>query len=63
MANEWILDVLADLRSFARKNSLSALASQLDDAALVAAAEIASKNDEDGPGGSGSVLPRTRQEA
>lgn len=43
MHNDWILDVLADLRRFALANDFSALAEQLDDATLVAANEIASK--------------------
>ena len=43
MSNTWILDVLADLKSFALRNDLSALAEQLDDTTLVAATEIASK--------------------
>jgi len=43
MQNEWILDVLADLRTFARKNGLGVLAEQIDDTRLVAAAELASK--------------------
>lgn len=43
MANDWIIDVLTDLRKFAAGNDLSALAAQLDRAALVAADEIASK--------------------
>ncbi len=42
MANEWILDVLADLKAFARNNDLPAVASGLDDLSVVAAAEIAS---------------------
>lgn len=42
MAHDWILDVLADLRAYANKNGLSALADELDDATLVAATEIAS---------------------
>lgn len=42
MKNDWIIDVLTDLRAFADKNGLSELARQLDEAALVAAAEIAS---------------------
>lgn len=41
MAQDWIVDVLADLRSFALQNNLSSLADQLDDTLLVAAAEIA----------------------
>ena len=42
MTNDWVLDVLADLKAFARSNGLSVLADQLDDAILIAAAEIAS---------------------
>ncbi len=45
MANDWIIDVLADLKAYATKNGLSALAAQLDDASLVAAAEITSLDD------------------
>lgn len=44
--NEWILDVLSDLNAFAVANGLSALAEQLDDTRLIAAAEIASMKDE-----------------
>jgi len=42
MANDWILDVLADLKTFATENGLLALASQLEDTALIAAVEISS---------------------
>ncbi|MDJ1007670.1 MAG: hypothetical protein QNJ13_07560 [Paracoccaceae bacterium] len=42
MTNDWILDVLADLRSFARKNDLPKLVAQLEDASLIAAAELTS---------------------
>jgi len=42
MANDWILDVLTDLKAYARKNGLSALADQLDESTLIAATEIAS---------------------
>jgi hypothetical protein len=41
MRNDWILDVLADLRTFARENGLPELAERLDDAQQVAVAEIA----------------------
>lgn len=40
MRNKWILDVLADMRAFARANSLPRLAEALDDTALIAAAEL-----------------------
>jgi len=41
MQSTWIVDVLADLRTYARTNALPALAAQLDDALLVAAIETA----------------------
>lgn len=41
MKNEWILDVLADLKGFAQQNGMTMLAEQLDDAQIVAAAELA----------------------
>lgn len=41
MAHGWILDVLSDLKTYAQRNGLAALAEQLDDTRLVAAAEIA----------------------
>ena len=44
--NDWILDVLADLKTFADANGLGTLAEQLDDTKLIAAAEIASKAEE-----------------
>lgn len=43
--NDWILDVLVDLKSFAAANGLGVLAEQLDDTMLIAAAEIASGRD------------------
>lgn len=45
MKNDWILDVLADLKTFAHSNGLKALAEQLEDTALVAAVEIASEGE------------------
>ena len=41
MKSDWILDVLADLKTFAHANGMPALAEQLDDTAIVALAEIA----------------------
>lgn len=41
MRNEWILDVLLDLRGYAQKNGMDALSAQLDTTREVAAAEIA----------------------
>ena len=42
MRNEWIIDVLADLRAFAELNGMDATAAQLEDASLVALAELSS---------------------
>jgi len=42
MGRDWIIDVLADLRSFARDNDLPLLTAQLEEAGLVAQVEIAS---------------------
>ncbi|MCW1955303.1 hypothetical protein [uncultured Lentibacter sp.] len=42
MKNDWILDVLSDLRSFATANGLPKLAEQLDDTVLLAACELVS---------------------
>ena len=42
MEHDWILDVLADLRSFAERNDLPALAEQLQETALLATVEISS---------------------
>lgn len=46
MTNEWVLDVLADIKSFAIANDLPGLAGQLDEARIVAAAELASQTGE-----------------
>ena len=43
MTNDWILDVLADLKAFADTNGLGALSLQLDQTANIAAAEISSR--------------------
>lgn len=41
MGQDWMIDVLTDLRSFAQQNGMATLSEQLDDTILVAAAEIA----------------------
>lgn len=41
MANDWMLDVLADLKSFAESNGLGATERQLDQAMIIVANEIA----------------------
>ena len=42
MEHDWILDVLADLRNYASRNDLPALAERLQEAVLLAAVEISS---------------------
>ncbi len=42
MKNDWILDVLADLKSFAQTNNLPNLAMQLTETADLAAIELTS---------------------
>ena len=42
MRREWIIDVLADLKAFAEHNGMDATAAGLEDASLVAIAEISS---------------------
>lgn len=44
MTNDWILDVIADLRAFAGKNGLSKLADHLETASEIALIEIASND-------------------
>lgn len=44
MTQDWILDVLSDLRTFAARNDMPALVEQLDDTLLVATAEIAARD-------------------
>lgn len=43
MGNDWILDVLADLKTYAQQNGLSALAVQLEETVQLARAEITSE--------------------
>ncbi len=45
MRNEWILDVLTDLKTFARTNGMPTLAEQLDDTVIVALAEAATQDE------------------
>ena len=40
MSQDWMIDVLQDLRKFARKNGLEDLAEQLDDTIHIAVADI-----------------------
>ncbi|MFZ3580883.1 hypothetical protein ACOI1H_01775 [Loktanella sp. DJP18] len=45
MGHKWIIDVLADLESFACKNGLPLVADRMREAAIVASAEIASSSE------------------
>ena len=45
MRSDWILDVLTDLKTFARVNGMPSLAEHLDDTAIVAMVEIAAMKD------------------
>ena len=51
MGHDWILDVLTDLKAYARANGLPTLAEHLDDACLVAHVEMSSL----GKGANGGV--------
>lgn len=42
MPNDWIIDVLADLKAFATLNGMEETAAQIEDASLVALAELSS---------------------
>lgn len=41
MEQDWVLDVLTDLKTFAQQNGMFNLAEHLDDTLIVAAAELA----------------------
>jgi len=43
MSQDWIVDVLQDLRKFSHDNGLAGLAEQLDDTIHIAVAEITAK--------------------
>lgn len=45
MKYDWMLDVLADLKTFAHANGLEALADQLEETRQVAATEIVPRSD------------------
>ncbi|MDH5798094.1 MAG: hypothetical protein OEZ19_05980 [Paracoccaceae bacterium] len=47
MCNDWIIDVLADLQSYASTNGMQALAEHLDQTANVAAMELAQQERQD----------------
>lgn len=41
MTNDWIIDVLADLKKFSASNQLGRLAEQIDDTIMIASNELA----------------------
>jgi predicted transcriptional regulator len=45
MRHDWVFDVLKDLRRYAEKNGLPALAARVDAALAVAEVEIAAQDD------------------
>lgn len=47
MDADWVIDVLADLKKFARRNEFFELAEQLDDTMIVAARDIRRKEGKD----------------
>ncbi|MEQ3748047.1 MAG: hypothetical protein ABNH26_01565 [Celeribacter sp.] len=51
MADSWMIDVLADLSSFAERNGYVVLADQLADTMLIAAVELASPSESRTSGG------------
>ena len=55
MARDWIIDVLADLKSYAETNGMPATAQSLEDATLIALAETASQLAHD-RSGAGSMV-------
>jgi hypothetical protein len=61
MKNDWILDVLADLRAYALENAMPALSEQLGDARLIAANEIAALRN--GPGQGKAAHDRRQSDA
>lgn len=60
MTHDWVLDVLVDLKTFAARNGLKALADHLADAELIAAAELASV--EGRPAGAGLDAGESRHD-
>ena len=49
MRHDWVFDVLRDLKAYAMKNNLPALAARVEDALAVAEAEIAAAREGPGP--------------
>lgn len=62
MQTDWIIDVLADLKSYAEVNGLAATAASLEDVILVALAEVATLQAH-GQSGAGPVARARRDGA
>ena len=63
MKNEWIIDVLADLNSFAKANGYPALAKQLEETAILASVEMTSSNARAGYAEPGSASQQSVQDS
>ncbi len=61
MKHDWILDVIADLATFAQENGLQALAEQLEDAKLVAATEMSQSQAQERNGRAGFAAGNATQ--
>lgn len=51
MSQEWMIEVLADLQKFARRNDMKQLEEQLQDTILIATAEMKPSTNKTGAGG------------
>jgi len=62
MRTEWIIDVLTDLKAFAEHNRMDATVAGLEDATLVALAEIASLSGARDLPEAGAIAPECAQD-
>jgi hypothetical protein len=58
MSNDWMIDVLKDLRGFAACNGLIALAEQIDDAIHVAVTDVHAERLKQTEGAQGAIEAR-----
>lgn len=58
MRHDWIFDVLSDLKAYALQNNLPALAAKVDEALILAKAEIEAEGE--GGAGHGGTTPSGR---
>jgi hypothetical protein len=59
--HDWIIDVLEDLKTYAKRNGMAELAAKTDETLTVARQEIASKARSEGPTGTGAGGPQGGQ--